>query len=60
MDNYTITVTAPTTMQELTSHGTTAIITVVYNEVHSVKIRTNNCAGSSSDSAPVDIFKGTD
>jgi len=59
VDNYTITVTGPT-VQELTSQGTTATITVVYNEMHTVNIKTNNCAGSSSDSATADIFEGKD
>ena len=59
VDNYTITVTGPT-MQELTINGTTATITVVYNEIYTVNVRTNNCAGSSSDSATADIFEGND
>jgi len=59
VDNYTITVTGPT-MQELTSNGTTATITVMYNEIYAVNVRTNNCAGSSSDSATADIFEGND
>jgi len=59
VDNYTITVTGPT-MQEQTSNRTTATITVVYNELYTVNIRTNNCVGSSSDSATHDIFEGKD
>ena len=59
VDNYTITVTGPN-MQELTSNGTTATITVVYNEMYTVNIRTNNCAGSSSDNAAADILEGKD
>ena len=59
VDNYTITVTGPT-LQELTSNGTTATITVVYNEIYTVNVRTNNCVGSSSDSATADIFEGKD
>ena len=57
MDNYTITVTGPN-MQELTSNGTTATITVVYNELYTVNIGARNCAGSSSDSAIANIFEG--
>ena len=58
VDNYTITVTGPN-MQELTSNGTTATITVVYNEMYTVTIRARNCAGSSG-SATADIFEGKD
>ena len=57
VDNYTITVTG-LTMQELTSQGTTATITVVYSVMHTVNIRANNCVGSSSDSATASIFEG--
>ena len=57
MDNYTITVTGPT-MQELTSRGATATITVVYNEVYTVNVRTHNCAGGSSNSTIANIFEG--
>jgi len=57
VDNYTITVTGPT-VQELTSNGTTAMIIVVYNEMYTVNVRTNNCAGGSSDRATADIFEG--
>ena len=56
VDNYTITVTGPN-MQELTSNGTTATITVVYNEMYTVNIRARNCAGSSG-SAIANIFEG--
>ena len=58
VDNYTITVTGPN-MQELTSNGTTATITVVYNELYTVNIRARNCAGSSG-SATATILEGTD
>ena len=56
VDNYTITVTG-TAIQELISNGTTATITVVYNEIYTVNIRARNCAGSSG-RATVSIFEG--
>ena len=56
VDNYTITVTG-TTIQELISNGTTATITVVYNEIYTVNIRGRNCAGSSG-RATASIFEG--
>ena len=57
VDNYTITVTGPTT-QELTSQVTTATITVMYNEMYTLNVRTSNCAGSSSESTTTNIFEG--
>ena len=56
MDNYTITVTG-STVQELTSLGPTANITVVYNEMYTVNVRASNCVGSST-SATTNIFQG--
>ena len=56
VDNYTITVTGPN-MQEQTSNGTTATITVVYNELYTVNISARSCAGSSG-SATASIFEG--
>jgi len=56
VDNYTITVTG-TAIQELISNGTTATVTVGYNEMYTVNIRARNCAGSSG-RATVSIFEG--
>ena len=58
VDNYTVTVTGPT-MQELTSLGPTATITVVYNEMYTVNVRASNCVGSSG-SATANISEGKD
>ena len=58
VDNYTITVTGPT-MQELTSLGPTATITVVYNEMYNVNVRASDCVGSSG-SATANVFEGKD
>ena len=46
-----------TAIQELISNGTTATVTVVYNEIYTVNIRARNCAGSSG-RATVSIFEG--
>jgi len=56
LDNYTITVTG-TAIQELIINGTTATITVVYNEMNTVNVRARNCAGSSG-RATASIFEG--
>jgi len=56
VDNYTITVTGPV-LQELISNGTTATITVEYNEMYTVDIRARNCAGNSG-RATASIFEG--
>ena len=56
VDNYTITVTGPV-LQELISNGTTATITVEYNEMYTVNIRARNCGGNSG-SATASISEG--